>query len=107
MRAEAVAVEPADVVVQWNGYAIDALANPSTAPVPGAGQTPPVSALHLAMVQGAVYDAVNSIDRGHEPYLSGLPSTSASASRRRSRAWRPIASCAGSASATARCRRSA
>ena len=35
-------------------------------------QTPPVSALHMAMVQGAVYDAVNSIDGGHEPYLDGL-----------------------------------
>ena len=31
--------------------------------------------IHLAMVQGAVYDAVNAIDGGHEPYLSGLPST--------------------------------
>ena len=26
------------------------------------------------MVHGAVYDAVNAIDGGHEPYLSGLPS---------------------------------
>jgi hypothetical protein len=25
--------------------------------------------LHFAMVQGAVYDAVNAIDRGHRPYL--------------------------------------
>ena len=26
----------------------------------------------IAMVQGAVYDAVNAIDRGHEPYLLDL-----------------------------------
>ena len=28
-----------------------------------------MSALHFAMVHGAVYDAVNAIDRGHQPYL--------------------------------------
>ena len=32
------------------------------------------------MVQGAVYDAVNSIDGGHQPYLAGLPPASPSAS---------------------------
>lgn len=30
---------------------------------------PPVSMLHLAMVHGAVYDAVNAIDGGYTPYL--------------------------------------
>jgi hypothetical protein len=60
---------------------MDALVNAPTAPVPGAGQTPPVSALHLAMVQGAVYDAVNSIDGGHQPYLAGLPDAPATASQ--------------------------
>ena len=34
----------------------------------------------MAMVQGAVYDAVNSIDGGHEPYLAGLPAASPTAS---------------------------
>ena len=33
-----------------------------------------IAVIHLAMVHGAVYDAVNAIDGGHEPYLSGLPS---------------------------------
>ena len=32
------------------------------------------------MVQGAVYDAVNAIDGGHQPYLAGLPPASPSAS---------------------------
>jgi hypothetical protein len=67
-------------VRDWNRYALEALANPPTAPIPGAGQTAPVSAQHMAIVQGAVYDAVNSIDRSHQPYLPGLPAASPSAS---------------------------
>ena len=47
----------------------------------GAGQTPPVGSIHLAMVETAVYDAVNAIDRGHEPYLRNLPRVSRSASK--------------------------
>ena len=71
------AAEPDDTVLAWNLNAVNALSNP-TVPVvegaaPGAGQTPPASAIHLAMVQGAVYDAVNAIDGDHEPYLDGLP----------------------------------
>jgi hypothetical protein len=72
----------ADTVEEWNHHAMDALVNASTAPVPGAGQPPPVSALHLAMVQGAVYDAVNSIDGGHQPYLAEVPPASDSASKK-------------------------
>ena len=34
-----------------------------------AGQAPQQSVPHLAMVHGAVYDAVNAIDGGHEGYL--------------------------------------
>ena len=69
------------VVRDWNLHAVNALINAPTAPIPGAGQSPPVSALHLAMVQGAVYDAVNSIDGGRQPYLAGLPAASPSASK--------------------------
>ena len=61
-------------VLDWNFNAINALVNAPTAAIPGAGQTPPVSAQHLAMVHGAVYDAVNMIDGGYQPYFSGLPS---------------------------------
>ena len=60
---------PAGVVLAWNVHAIEALANPGTAAVPGAGETPPVSVLHMAMVQGAVYDAVNAIERGGAPFV--------------------------------------
>jgi hypothetical protein len=59
-------VARADTVTDWNGYA-------STAIVANATQPPPVAVLSFAMVQGAVYDAVNAIDRGHRPYLTQPP----------------------------------
>jgi PAP2 superfamily len=52
----------ADAVTQWNQ-------NAATAIFVTAGQGPQLSVPHMAMVQGAVYDAVNAIDRGHEGYL--------------------------------------
>jgi hypothetical protein len=79
--ASAMAAEPTDMVLDWNLNAVNALSNAPTATPPGAGQPPPVASLHLAMAQGAVYDAVNAIDGGHEPYLTGLPSAPASASK--------------------------
>lgn len=69
-----------DTVRAWNAHALNALANAATAPIPGAAQPPQVAALHLAMVQLAVYDAVNAIDGGHEAYLEGLPPASSSGS---------------------------
>ena len=60
----------ADTVRDWNRYATAAVANPPTAPVmPGVGQPAHLIQVHLAIVQGAVYDAVNAIDGGHKPYL--------------------------------------
>ncbi len=61
-----VASARADTVTDWN-------ANASTAIVATAGQPPPVAVLSFAMVQGAVYDAVNAIDRGHRSYLPQPP----------------------------------
>jgi hypothetical protein len=55
----------ADTATDWNQHATDAL-------IVAAGQSPTVSLPHLAMVHGAVYDAVNAIDRRYEPYL-GAP----------------------------------
>jgi hypothetical protein len=57
----------ANAVTDWNLIASNAI-------VVTAGQPPPVSALSFAMVQGAVYDAVNAIDLGHQPYLVQPPS---------------------------------
>jgi hypothetical protein len=56
-----------DAVTYWNEIASNAI-------VMTAAQFPPVSTLSFAMVQGAVYDAVNAIDRGHQPYLVQPPS---------------------------------
>ena len=83
-QTTAVAGPPEDAVLDWNLNALDALFNSPTAVPPtrpGAGQTPPVAAQHMAMVHGAVYDAVNMIDRGHEPYLNDLPGAPRSASK--------------------------
>jgi hypothetical protein len=55
-------VARADSVTEWN-------LNASTALFVGAGQPPNVSVPHLAMVHGAVYDAVNAIGGGREGYL--------------------------------------
>jgi hypothetical protein len=54
--------EPADAVLDWN-------VNATTAIVTIAKQPPASAILSYAMVQGAVYDAVNAIDGGHRPYL--------------------------------------
>ena len=56
------AVAHADAVTQWNQ-------NATTALMVTAGQGPQLSVPHMAMVHGAVYDAVNAIDGGHEGYL--------------------------------------
>ena len=52
----------ADAVTEWN-------LNASNAIFVTAGQPPPVATIHLAMVHGAVYDAVNAIDGRYEGYL--------------------------------------
>src|SRR5207247_1272748 len=62
----------ADVVTDWNNAALDAIRVGSTAP--------PIASRSLAISNISIYDAVNGIDRTHEPYLvqSEVP---ASASR--------------------------
>jgi hypothetical protein len=61
----------ADIVTEWNQIASDALqAGPAAG---GAGQGA-VSIAHLAMVHGAIYDAVNAIEGcRHEPYVAAPP----------------------------------
>ncbi|PYK65211.1 MAG: hypothetical protein DME50_09420 [Verrucomicrobia bacterium] len=62
----------ADVVTEWNSAALGAIR---------AGHTPPpIASRSLAILHVSMYDAVNGIDRTHEPYLvqSEVP---ASASR--------------------------
>jgi len=52
--------------IRWNAIASTAILAPAPA---GAGQSPQAGVLSLAMVQGAVFDAVNAIDGGYQPYL--------------------------------------
>ena len=86
LAALVIAVAPAaqvraaspDSVLVWNQYAVEALANPTTAATPGAGQPPPVAVIHLAMVQTAVYDAVNAIEGGYTPFAYGGQAAGAS-----------------------------
>jgi hypothetical protein len=59
-------VARADAVTDWNLIASNAI-------VVTAGQGV-AAVLSFAIVQGAVYDAVNAIDRGHQPYLVQPPS---------------------------------
>jgi hypothetical protein len=59
--ASSPAIEP-NAAIKWNEIA-------TTAILVTAAQPPHAAVLSMAMVQGAVYDAVNAIDGSHEPYL--------------------------------------
>jgi hypothetical protein len=68
-----------DAVTVWNERATATIVNGTAAATPGVQFPPPSAFIHLAIVQGAVYDAVNAIKGGHDPYLKGLKAaTSAS-----------------------------
>ena len=51
----------ADMVLEWNAAAVEATRV--------ARLSPPPQTRALAMVQGAVFDAVNGLERGYAPYL--------------------------------------
>jgi membrane-associated phospholipid phosphatase len=53
------------MVLRWNEIVFSA--------VIGAGQSPLAASRTVAMVQAAVYDAVNSIDGSYTPYLAAIP----------------------------------
>src|SRR6266516_3983438 len=58
----------ADVVIEWNNLLLDAVRNEST--------SPPLAARNMAIVHTAIYDAVNAIERTHEPYFVDLTAPS-------------------------------
>ena len=62
----------ADAVTDWNDIALQALVA-AAPPRPG-----PVSFLDIAIVQAAVYDAVQAIDRRFQPYHVEIPGASGS-----------------------------
>lgn len=51
----------ADTITAWNLAALDAVQSTST--------PPPRASRALAMIHGAVFDAVNSVDRVYQPYM--------------------------------------
>lgn len=53
-------VARADVILDWNGLAIDCIRNDNTAPT--------LSTRNLAILHTAIYDTVNSINPTHQPY---------------------------------------
>ncbi|WP_118167343.1 vanadium-dependent haloperoxidase [Nostoc sphaeroides] len=53
-----------DVVIQWNSILLNA--------IQASGTAPPVAARNQAIVQAAVFDAVNAIDRSYKPYLVNI-----------------------------------
>jgi membrane-associated phospholipid phosphatase len=57
-----------DMVLRWNEAMIAAVRT--------AGQSPPVAARSAALVQAAVYEAVNSIDGSYSHYLVDIPTPS-------------------------------
>ena len=77
--ATSVAAEPTNMVLVWNENAVNVIGQPAA--TPALAQGPPLAAVHLAMVHGAIYDAVNAIVGGYQPYLAGLsaPSTASQA----------------------------
>jgi hypothetical protein len=63
----------ADVVLEWNAIALDALKNDSLLGAAARQNAPTRASRALAIVQAAVFDAVNSIDRSYQPYLFQVP----------------------------------
>src|SRR5215210_322839 len=53
-----------DVVLEWNSVALE-----TTKTLPGPQIVPARQLRMLAMVHGAVFDAVNSIEHDYKPYL--------------------------------------
>jgi PAP2 superfamily/Bacterial Ig-like domain len=53
-------IDPGDVITDWNATTLRAIQTSKTAP--------PVAAYNLALVHGAIFDAVNSIERKYTAY---------------------------------------
>src|SRR5688500_1866041 len=63
LLATAAPAAAADVVTQWNDVLLDTLRTGHSS-MPGPGW----SSRNMAIVHGAIYDAVNSVDRTHTPF---------------------------------------
>lgn len=72
------ALAQANEVTKWNTIAVSTINAPTQ---PAIVSAPPAGAVFIAMVQGAVYGAVNAVDRHGKPYLinRSFPKASADA----------------------------
>lgn len=73
----------ADAVADWNAIAVNAIlgcpeAPPCPTPPPFAARPGPTGVLDIAMVQAAVYDAVQAIEGEYQPYYTEIPGASGS-----------------------------
>lgn len=59
----------ADIVMQWNQYALNAVQNDYNVGQPSDEPGPTKTAWALAIVQAAVYDAADAVDPTYTPYL--------------------------------------
>jgi len=71
----------ADAVTDWNAIAVNATlgcpaAPPCPAPPPFAARPGPSAVLDFAVVHGAIYDAVQAIERDYQPYCGDIPGAS-------------------------------
>src|SRR5262245_8320016 len=69
-------------VIRWNNLALDANARDHSIGEPHIQGGPTKTARAFAIVHTAIFDAVNSIDRGYQPYMvqvSAAPGASISA----------------------------
>ena len=65
----------ADAVSDWNVIALQRIAAATPA------HPPPAAVVELAMVHLAIYDAVQAIEKTHQPYHVQIPGASGSPSR--------------------------
>lgn len=89
-----VLVQRGDVVHNWNASALNVVrswTDRSNDPYPGriVPSQPPMVARNLAMIHTAMFDAVNAMERGYQPYLKSIPLPPADAS--------PVAAALGAA----------
>src|SRR5687767_14664931 len=85
MAAVVAALSPtaarADAVGDWNAIAVQATLNSCPVPtcVPAISARPgPTGIIDIAMVQAAVYDAVQAIEKKYEPYYADIPGATGS-----------------------------
>lgn len=75
-----------DVILDWNASALNVVREWTTTdddPYEGriVRSEPPRVARNLAMIHTAIFDAVNAIESGYQPYLKDLPAESAASPR--------------------------